>query len=145
MTPEFDSEAAHEPCTPLHWNAAEWDFRAWSEDDESLTDGEDLQFLLDRELEDENDDDDESWDGYDPPRKRWKMMSRLRRTRRQGVSCAPGRPMKTMMETTVGTPTMELIVMMALSVMTALEMMAVTGATAMAMSVQVLRSSAVDS
>jgi hypothetical protein len=65
MTPEFDSEAAHEACAPLHWDAEEWDFRAWSEDDESLSDGEDLQFLLDGELEDEDDDDDESWDGYD--------------------------------------------------------------------------------
>jgi hypothetical protein len=65
MTPEFDSRAAHEACAPLHWDADEWDFWAWSEDDESLTDGEDLQFLLDRELEDEFDDDDESWDGYD--------------------------------------------------------------------------------
>jgi hypothetical protein len=64
MTPEFYSRAAHEACTPLHWDAEEWDFRAWSEDDESLTDGEDLQFLLDGELEDEDDDDDESWDGY---------------------------------------------------------------------------------
>jgi hypothetical protein len=61
MTPEFDSEA----CAPLHWDAEEWDFRAWSEDDESLTDGKDLQFLLDRELEDEDDNEDESWDGYD--------------------------------------------------------------------------------
>jgi hypothetical protein len=42
MTPEFDSEAAHEACAPLHWDAEEWDFRAWSEDVESLTDGEDL-------------------------------------------------------------------------------------------------------
>jgi hypothetical protein len=42
MTPEFDSGAAHEACSPLHWDAEEWDFRAWSEDDESLTDGEDL-------------------------------------------------------------------------------------------------------
>jgi hypothetical protein len=65
MTLEFDSEAAHEACAPLHWDAEEWDFRAWSEDDESLIDGEDLQFLLVGELEDE-DDDDESWDGYDP-------------------------------------------------------------------------------
>jgi hypothetical protein len=64
MTPEFDSGAAHEACAPLHWDAKEWDFRASSEDDESLTDGEDLQFLLDGELEDE-DNDDESWDGYD--------------------------------------------------------------------------------
>jgi hypothetical protein len=65
MTPEFESGAAHESCAPLHWDAEEWDFRAWSEDDESLTDGEDLQFLLDGELENEDDDDDESWDGYD--------------------------------------------------------------------------------
>jgi hypothetical protein len=64
-TPEFDSGAAHEACAPLHWDAEEWDSWAWSEDDESLTDGEDLQFLLDGELEDEDDDDDESWDGYD--------------------------------------------------------------------------------
>jgi hypothetical protein len=63
MTTKFDSRAAHEAYAPLHWDAEEWDFRAWSEDDESLTDGEDLQFLLDGELEDE--DDDESWDGYD--------------------------------------------------------------------------------
>jgi hypothetical protein len=52
MAPEFDSEAAHEACAPLHWDVEEWDFRAWSEDDESLTDGEDLHFLLDGELED---------------------------------------------------------------------------------------------
>jgi hypothetical protein len=65
MTPEFNSRAAHEACAPLHWDAEEWDFRAWSEDDESLIDGEDLQFLLDGELEDEDNDDDESCDGYD--------------------------------------------------------------------------------
>jgi hypothetical protein len=64
MTPEFDSEVAHEAYTPLHWDAEEWDFKAWSEYDESLIDGEDLQFLLDGELEDEDDDNDESWDGY---------------------------------------------------------------------------------
>jgi hypothetical protein len=65
MTPEFDSKAAYEACVPLHWDAEGWDFWAWSEDDESLTDGEDLQFLLDRELEDEDDDDDVSWEGHD--------------------------------------------------------------------------------
>jgi hypothetical protein len=43
----------------------EWDFWAWSEDDESLTDGEDLQFLLDGELEDEDGNDDVSWEGHD--------------------------------------------------------------------------------
>jgi hypothetical protein len=45
----------------LHWDTEEWDFWAWSEDDESLTDGEDLKFLLDGELEDE---DDVSWEGH---------------------------------------------------------------------------------
>jgi hypothetical protein len=65
MTPEFDSKAAYEACAPLHWDVEEWDFWAWSEDDESLTDSEDLQFLLDRELEDEDDDDDVSWEGHD--------------------------------------------------------------------------------
>jgi hypothetical protein len=64
MTPEFDSKAAYEACTPLHWDAEEWDFWAWSEDDESLTDGEDLQFLLNGSLEDEDDDDDVSWEGH---------------------------------------------------------------------------------
>jgi hypothetical protein len=65
MTLEFDSKAAYEACAPLHWDAEEWDFWAWSEDDESLTDGEDLQFLLDGELEDEDNDDDVSWEGHD--------------------------------------------------------------------------------
>jgi hypothetical protein len=60
MTPEFDSKAAYEACTPLHLDAEEWDFWAWSEDNESQTDGEDLRFLLDGELEDEDDDDDVS-------------------------------------------------------------------------------------
>jgi hypothetical protein len=63
MTREFDSKAAYEACTPVHWDVEEWDFWAWLEDDESLTDGEDLQFLLDGELEDE--DDDVSWEGHD--------------------------------------------------------------------------------
>jgi hypothetical protein len=62
-----------------------------------------------------------------------------------GVSCAPGRPTKTMMETTVGTPTMEPIVMTTLPVTTALEMMAATGATVTAKLAQVLRSSVVGS
>jgi hypothetical protein len=65
MTPEFDSKDAYEACTPLHRDTEEWDFWAWSEDDESLTDGEDLQFILDGELEDEDDDDDVSWEGHD--------------------------------------------------------------------------------
>jgi hypothetical protein len=65
MFPEFDPKAAYEACAPLHWNAKEWDFWVWSEDDESLTDGEDPQFLLDGELEEEDDDDDKSWEGHD--------------------------------------------------------------------------------
>jgi hypothetical protein len=63
MIPEFDPTTAYEACAPLHWDEEEWDFQAWSEDDESLTDGEDLQFLLDRELENEDDNDDVSWEG----------------------------------------------------------------------------------
>jgi hypothetical protein len=104
MTPEFDSEAAHGAYAPLHWNAEEWDFRAWLEDDESLTDGKDLQFLLDGELEEE---DDKSSDGYDSSSEDAEMT--------------------------------------ALPVMTALEMMAATGAAATALSVQVLWSSVVGS
>jgi hypothetical protein len=52
-TPEFDPIAAYEARAPLHWDAEEWDFQAWSEDDEPLTDGENLQFLLDGELDEE--------------------------------------------------------------------------------------------
>jgi hypothetical protein len=65
MTPEFDSKATYEACAPLHWDIEEWDFWALLEDDESLIDGEDLQFLLDGELKDEDDDDDISWEGHD--------------------------------------------------------------------------------
>jgi hypothetical protein len=76
---------------------------------------------------------------------RRKTTSRLRRTRRQGVSCTPGHPTKTMTEMTAGTPTMEPIVMTALPVTMALEMMAATGAAVTAISAQVLRSSVVGS
>jgi hypothetical protein len=65
MSLELNPKAAYEACAPLHWDAKEWDFWVWLEDDESLTDGEDLQFLLDGELEDEDDDDDLSWEGHD--------------------------------------------------------------------------------
>jgi hypothetical protein len=58
-TPEFDLVASYEALTPLHWDAEEWDFSIWSEDDDSLTDDEDLQILLHGDL-DEGDDD--SWD-----------------------------------------------------------------------------------
>jgi hypothetical protein len=62
MTQEFDPIAAYEACAPLHWDAEEWDIQAWSEDDESLTDGEDLQLLRGGEL-DEDDNDEMSWEG----------------------------------------------------------------------------------
>jgi hypothetical protein len=56
-TPEYDPIAAYEACAPLHWDAEKWDFQTWSEDDESLTDGEDLQLLLDGELNEDDEDD----------------------------------------------------------------------------------------
>jgi hypothetical protein len=79
--------------------------------------------------------------GTTPPQERRKTTSRLRRTRRQGVSYAPGRLTKT----TAGTPTTEQKVMTVPPVMTALEMMAATWAAVTAMSAQVLRSSVVGS
>jgi hypothetical protein len=54
-TPEYDPIAAYEVRAPLHWDAVEWDFHYQSEDDESLTDGEDLALLLGAELEEEED------------------------------------------------------------------------------------------
>jgi hypothetical protein len=45
-TPEYDPIAAYEILTPLHWDAEEWDFQSWSEDDEPLTDGEDPSYSL---------------------------------------------------------------------------------------------------
>jgi hypothetical protein len=62
-TPEFDPIAAYEARAPLHWDAEEWDFQTWSEDVESLTDGEDFQLLLGGELNLDDDDDDLSWEG----------------------------------------------------------------------------------
>ncbi|PAN42209.2 hypothetical protein PAHAL_8G109700 [Panicum hallii] len=59
-TPEYDPTAAYEVRAPLHWDAKEWDFHSQSEDDESLTDGEDLALLFGAELE-EDDEDDASW------------------------------------------------------------------------------------
>jgi hypothetical protein len=43
-TPEFDLVASYEALAPLHWDAEEWDFSIWLEDDESLIDDEDLRF-----------------------------------------------------------------------------------------------------
>jgi hypothetical protein len=54
--PEFDLVASYEALAPLHWDAEEWDFNVWSEDDESLTDNEDLQILLNGDLDEGNDD-----------------------------------------------------------------------------------------
>jgi hypothetical protein len=50
-TPEYD------PIAPLHWDVEEWDFQSQSEDDESLTDDEDLTLLLGAELEEDDEDD----------------------------------------------------------------------------------------
>jgi hypothetical protein len=58
-TPEYDPIAAYEVRAPLHWDAEEWDFRSQSEDDKSLTGGEDLALLLGAELE--KDEDEASW------------------------------------------------------------------------------------
>jgi hypothetical protein len=55
-TPEYDPIAAYEVRTPLHWDAEEWDFHSRSEDDKSLTDGEDLALLFGAELEKYEDD-----------------------------------------------------------------------------------------
>ena len=55
----------HDALAPLWWDEADWDFAVESEDNESLTDGEDnLHFLADGELEEESADDAFSWDGY---------------------------------------------------------------------------------
>jgi hypothetical protein len=50
-TPEFDPVALYEALAPPHWDVEEWDFSTWSEDDESLTDDEDLQILLHGDLD----------------------------------------------------------------------------------------------
>src|SRR3954469_5430776 len=63
-TPEYDPRTAYEALAPLWWDEWDWNSAVESEDDESLTDGEDnLQFLVDGELEEERDDDRFSWDG----------------------------------------------------------------------------------
>jgi hypothetical protein len=61
-TPEYDPITAYEACAPLHWDAEEWNFQTWSEDDESLSDGEDLKLLFSGKL-DEDDEDNMSWEG----------------------------------------------------------------------------------
>jgi hypothetical protein len=130
MTPEFDSRAAHEACAPLHWGVEEWDFWAWLEDDESVTDGKDLQFLLDGELEDEDDDDDESWDGYDSSSGEEEDDESTEGDPTAGSFLRVGRLMKTTTETMAGALTTEPIVMTTPPVTTVLEMMAATGVAA---------------
>jgi hypothetical protein len=63
-TLEYDPMAAYNAVAPPHWDVEDFDFDApWSEDDASLTDGEeDLQPLTDGELE-EHGADDYSWEG----------------------------------------------------------------------------------
>jgi hypothetical protein len=56
-TPEYNPIAAYKVLAPLHWDAEERDFQSWSENDESLTDGEDLHLLLGDELEEDDEDD----------------------------------------------------------------------------------------
>nr|XP_051229896.1 uncharacterized protein LOC127347781 [Lolium perenne] len=59
----FRSSSSREPTpenirAPERWDEADWDFSVWSEDDESLTDGEDnLHFLIDGDSEEKSDDD----------------------------------------------------------------------------------------
>ena len=47
---------AYEALAPLHWDAEEFDFGVASEEDEPTTEGEDLQFLFQEELESDEDD-----------------------------------------------------------------------------------------
>jgi hypothetical protein len=78
-TPEYDPIAAYEVLAPLHWDVEEWDFQSWLEDDESLTDGEDLHLLLGDELE-EDDEDDASWEeDFSSPRKKKPIPPQSRR------------------------------------------------------------------
>jgi hypothetical protein len=55
-TPEWDPTAAYEALAPLHWDVEEFDFGTVSEEDEPETEGEDLQFLFQEELESSGDD-----------------------------------------------------------------------------------------
>jgi hypothetical protein len=50
-TPEWDPIAAYKKQAHLHCDADEWDFAVASESDGDLTNGDDLQFLVDGELD----------------------------------------------------------------------------------------------
>ncbi|KAK1604957.1 hypothetical protein QYE76_028630 [Lolium multiflorum] len=64
-TPEWGSLAAHDILAASEWDNEDHEPYVWSEDDKSLTSGDDdLQFLADGELEATSKDDSFSWDGY---------------------------------------------------------------------------------
>ncbi|KAK1605702.1 hypothetical protein QYE76_029375 [Lolium multiflorum] len=64
-TPEWDPLAAYDLRAPEKWDIEDHDSSIWSEDDKSLTDGEDdFQYLVDGELEEESEDDLFSWDNF---------------------------------------------------------------------------------
>jgi hypothetical protein len=50
-TPEWDPIPTYEKHAPLHWNVDGWDFEVASESDGDLTEGDDIQFLVDGELD----------------------------------------------------------------------------------------------
>jgi hypothetical protein len=131
MTPEFDPIAAYEAYAPLHWDAEEWDFQDWSEDDESLTNGEDLQLLLAG-----------NWmkmttttcprRGTSPPRRKKSMPHQLRKTRWMEASCMTGHRRKM---------TMMMMKRPKTAAATAVTMAGTTAATTIATPAQPLRSS----
>ena len=56
----------HNIIAPTYWDDEDWESSTSSDDEASLTDGEeDLRFLVHGELEPESDDDRFSWDGAD--------------------------------------------------------------------------------
>jgi hypothetical protein len=55
-TPEWDPTTAYEALAPLHWDVEDFNFGTISEEDEPETEGEDLQFLFQEELESSGDD-----------------------------------------------------------------------------------------
>ena len=63
-TPEWDPTAAYEALAPLHWDAEEFDFWVASEEDEPMTEGEDLRLLFQEESE-KDEEEDPSSDGVD--------------------------------------------------------------------------------
>ena len=56
--------AAYEALAPLHWDAEEFDFGVVSEEDEPMTEGEDLRLLFQEESE-SGEEEDPSSDGVD--------------------------------------------------------------------------------